>query len=500
MQLDLRALVILLLALALVFSSVACTTIAAGRGTLVKAGPVESPAYNGPEFSTLIADSGPVLVGLNGHEPHSIADWNSFKTAHRGTGKASVGRLAVTVRDQALTPALVALDASRANAAEVAKLLLDPKLSLTEKSALTTQLRDHFLSLPESPSRLLPTGAQGGRIEYRYFPQLTIDLTASLQVADPLTRFEYVAVAIRIKPEHQARFINFAPKAADLYDFTVATLKQTASASAKLDATSTLSAVGKSGVSSESGDTTQTASNDRTRGSSFASGIGFSLSDELTREIRTALEARAAGVHDNGRLFVAELRSNDRRRISGTISHDLMLEIPSEVVKSDAKATIEHETSAPVDSTVEAEVRLVGVVRHVRKLGSIGTFRRVPEPIKDEVFHEVLVFEQTLQLWRFNGVAIARLTAVPVTNLTILTNEADASFTVQTQTGAVIASGVGRSSKFVVPAETALNIVFGPINRAAGDTPYSLSAPPIKVTVGKDTVASVVGAYTTTKP
>lgn len=491
MAFESRDLLLAAAAAVLVLTLSSCASIGTGRSTLVKAEAPSPLQYTGEEFSGFIAASGVELVGLGGDKAHSPEEWREFQKTIYGGSKQQPGAISIHVRDQTMTPPLVAVDASRSSSAEVSKILLDPKLSFQDKEELIAQLRDFYRSLPESQTRLIVHGAD---LRYRYFPLLTIDVTASLRVADPLSRFDYVAVAIRLPKESRARFVNFSPKAADLYEFTVAQLKQSASLTAKVDPSASLSAVSKSGRSFESSDTTRTVSDDVTRGQTVASGLGFALSDELTREIRTSLDARAAGIHDDGRLFIVELRSNERRRISGTITHDVMLEVPSSWQPGES-TEVTYERAAPLDSLVEADVRMVGVVRHVRKRGQTGTFKKAPEPLNDEAFHEVVVKDERVRLWEFDGLPLGRLTETPLPTLRVVTNEADAAFVVRDSAGAVVATGAGKSTEIPLKAGTSVTVEFSPINRTAQAQTYSLSAPAVKVEVAAGG-SIAVGNYT----
>ncbi|MBB6228800.1 hypothetical protein FHS79_002991 [Polymorphobacter multimanifer] len=498
MDFEYRTLVMAVLLVGGALFLASCTAIGTGRATLIRADrPVDQSGqtiYTGREFDHLLVQPAPKFSGkLTGKISEQA--WGEYRRSIYGNETGTAANIAVSARDQSVTPAIVPLDAIRSNTGDIAKVLLDPKLSAQQKDKLIIQLRDSLLSAPESPSRLVQHGqTPTGSIVYHYFPQLTLDLTGTLQSADALDRFDFIAAAIRIPGNSKARFINFAPKAADLFDFTLGQLKQSASATAKADAGRTGSDVEKAGSTPAVG---STAAQESTRGASFGAGLNFALSDELTRDLRSSLEARSAGILDNGKLFLVELRSNDQRRIAGTYNFDVMLEVPSDIEKSTAESPVAYTLSNPQETEVMAEVRVVGIIRHVARSGQTGIFKKAPEPLNDDVFREVVVRDMLVPLWSFNNIPLAQI--AENFNLTVLANEDDASFSVLDEASKVIGYGTGRFNRLSIPAGTKARIAFNPINRVTTNQAFILEAPAQSVEAGATPVVAV-GAYTTRKP
>lgn len=379
----------------------ACTTLGTGRSTLVLADPPATAVYGGTEFSHLIARPGRKFVGLQGRKARTEAEWTAFRDERLGGQAASAATIDVNVRDQTNTPPLELFNVETVTAADVAKVLTDHTLTPAQKDALLIQLRDNFRGMPETYSRLVSHGAdQNGNLVYFYFPQVTIDLTGTLNTAETLDRFDFIAAAIRIPDDVDATFINFSPKAADLFDFTLGQLKQTAAAMASANA----------GTKATTGSTTanKPAGGPETGTSvggelSYGGSVGLTLTDELTRDMKSSLEARSAGIMLNGKLFLVELRSNEQRRIAGTYSYNVMLQVPS-TGSRETKGPTTTWTSTPNVARIDATVRVVGIVRHVVRPGKTGTFRRVPEPLNDETYRQVVLREQPVTLWRFTNI------------------------------------------------------------------------------------------------
>ncbi len=497
MDFEYRAIVVALVVVGGALLLASCTAIGTGRSTLIRADrPVDQSGkqiYTGEEFDHLLVQPAPRFSGKVAGNI-SEAAWRAFRRSVYGTEAGTAANIAVSARDQSATPAIVPIDAIRSNTGDIAKVLLDPKLSPQQKDKLIIQLRDSLLSAPESPSRLVQHGqTAGGSIVYHYFPQLSLDLTGTLQSADPLDRFDFIAAAVRIPGSSQARFINFAPKAADLFDFTLGQLKQSATASAKADAGRTGSDVDKAGSTPAAG---STAAQESSRGTSFGAGLNLSLSDELTRDLRSSLEARSAGILDDGKLFLVELRSNDQRRIAGTYNFDVMLEVPSDIVTSGVDSAVAYTLSDPQVKEVIAEVRVVGIIRHVARTGQTGVFKKAPEPLNDDVFREVVVRDMLVPLWTFNNIPLAQV--AENFNLTVLSNEDDASFSVIDEQGKVIGYGTGRFNRLSIPAGTKARVAFNPINRVTTNQAFILEASDQSVEAGATPVVAV-GAYTTRK-
>jgi hypothetical protein len=461
------------------------------------ANPSAGGIYNGNEFNHLIATSSRTVVGLQGKSPPTEDEWIAFRNARLGTSNVGA-KIDVNVRDQTNTPPLDLFNIETATAADVAKILTNNALTTKEKDKLLIQLRDNFRGMPESYSRLVSHGMQEvehnnkkeSATVYHYFPQLTIDLTGSLNSVAPLDRFDFLAAAIRIPAESKIRFINFSPKAADLFDFTLGQLKQTASVSANATAADK-STMSNSVVSGKTGGPQTTVGGGGEM--NLGGAVTFAASDELTRDLKSSLEARSAGILDGGHLLLIELRGNDQKRIGGTYTFNVMLEVPSTVEKKEAPPQAIW-TSNPVETNLVGEVRVVGIVRHVVKPGQTGTFKRVPEPLNDETFREVVLRDMAVPLLTFNNLALAQITEA--TTLVVYTNHESASFTIYDETtNEVLGHGTGREAHFAIGTPNKVKVLFHPII-LSGNSPQMLSAPMVaNLSITK--TATAVGSYTT---
>lgn len=472
----------------LIFGGVlsACTVLGTGRNTLVLADPPPACIYGGNEFKHLIAAPGKTrLVGLQGKKAHEDTEWETFRNRRLGGVNADAASIDINVRDQTNTPPLDLFNIETVTAADVAKVLTDHTLTTQQKDALLTQLRDNFRGMPETYSRLVSHGAENGKQLYYYFPQVTVDLTGTLNTAETLDRFDFVAAAIRIPDNTDVSFINFSPKVADLFEFTLGQFKQTASATASAS-TSNKATVNKPTGAPETG-----ASIGGELG--YGGSVSFTLTDELTRDIKSSLEARSAGIMKKGKLFLVELRSNEQKHIAGTYSFNVMLQVPStaEVRHSkDGKTT--WTSSIPKVKSIEAEVRVVGIVRHVVKPGTTGVFERVPEPLNDETYRQVVLHDQRVTLWKFTDVPISN--ASIDSNLTVYSNIDGASFIVVDQTnGKKLAQGTGREAHVNVNTKSKVKVIFVPAI-VGGDKPVVLKAPEVAgIMPGNDAYA--IGNY-----
>jgi hypothetical protein len=497
LHIDVSKIVISVVLLILVGALSACKVLGTGRSTLVLADPPPTCIYGGNEFKHLIATPGKTrLIGLQGKKSHEDAEWETFKNSQLGGTNADAANIDINVRDQTNTPPLDLFNIETVTAADVAKVLTDHTLTKQQKDALLTQLRDNFRGMPETYSRLVSHGAENGKQLYYYFPQVTIDLTGTLNTAEVLDRFDFVAAAIRIPDNNtDVTFINFSPKVADLFDFTLGQLKQTASAKASVNTSNKVTTSATTGNNSTSAPGTGTSVGGEL---GYGGSVDFTLTDELTRDIKSSLEARSAGIMKKGKLFMVELRSNEQKHIAGTYSFNVMLQVPSTAeVKHSKDGKTTWTMSIPKMKSIEAEVRVVGIVRHVVKPGTTGIFERVPEPLNDETYRQVVLHDQKVTLWKFTDVPISD--ASIDWNLTVYSNIDGASFIVVDQSnGKKLGHGTGREAHFKVDAKNKVKVVFMPAI-VGGDKPVLLKVPRdiTGITPGKDAYA--IGNYSPLK-
>jgi hypothetical protein len=499
-----------------------CTTLGSGHATVVLAVLPAAKAYNGTEFGYLIVKPGQSrIVVTHGDPAEGAAHWAAYQDKHAGTQDSA--RMDVTTRDLNVTPPLDPLNIEATNAGDIAKIMSDNTTTLAQKTALVRGLRDNYRQMPENflpfvsrqedvefdPVTHLGLGkivAKAGSATseavtvYHYYPKVAIDLTGELQTVASLDRFEFLAVAVRlVDPTKQVTFANFSPKPADLFDFTLGSLKQTASASAT--ATPGSSSTAKDTATSTPA-TGSTQGSERDSGTTYGANLNLSLSNELTHDLKSSLEGRAAGIVGDQRVFMMQLRGNDQRRIAGTYSYSVMLDIPSIPRRIKAKdSTQTYIVSNPVVDALTAEVRIVGVVRHVGKMGMTGTFTRVPEPTNDDTYEEVLVSEKTVPLWQLhqNVMVDTEANTTPPPNLVVYTNQDAATFTVYADGPGrtVLARGKGREASLLLKKARQVSIVFDPIV-TSGATPHALTAPPVEhllIDATGETKAQVVSNY-----
>lgn len=478
-----------------------CTVIGNGHNSVVLGEVPQDPnypRYPGREFQGLLrTPNGPPIIPSKGTVAEEYAGWTTYQATHAGTLESA--QLDLVVRDLNVTPSLDQLNIESNNAADVAKIMADSTTSADLKGQLVERLRNNYRRMPENYLPMVPRqefkdfgdGAGEQQITaYHWFPKVALDLTGQLQTVGSSDRFEYLAVAMTLVNEREpgtntplpVTFVNFAPKAADLFDFTLGTFKQTASmtgsgsiggsASSKTTSGSNQTNTG-TGISS-----TETKGSETNVGSTNGASLSLTVSDELTRDLRSSIDTRSAGITNDGKTFVIALRSNEQRRISGTYSYAVMLDIAPKVSKAQlANGAVVVVSDTPTRQ-IWADVRIIGVIRHVAKMGKTGTFKRIPEPTNDEVFNEVLVRQKRMLLWELHQDALIDSFPAP-SNLVVYTNHDSATFSViASDTRKILARGKGRETSFPLKDGQVVEIEFDPII-LAGNAPSVLTARPI---------------------
>ena len=528
---------VLLLLLAVV---VGCTTIGTAKSTLVLAKAPEAKQYHGAEFGNFLTDENKVqLRSTSRGEAFSEKTWLKLISDRFGVDAQQAktdyyavapktANVSVSIRDLSRTPPLDSFNFDLQKVDEISKLLLDRDVADAKRNELIEGIRNHFTILPEVSSRTVLDRYDDGVALWRYFIELELDFTGSLQSVDPDARFDYLAAAIRIPGDVDARFINFSPKEADLFDLTIGQLKSTGSL------TASASQAANAKETSVNEDTSVDGVTDKTTtdvGTTTNYGLNFELTEELTRDIKSTLETRSAGIHDDGKLFLLELKGSAAKRVAGTYTYKLMVEVRSEgellekcgrpiILNNETKQwelkdpnadgkpseECEKETPKPVWGVsqpqiddLRVETRSIGIVNHTLEAGRTGMFSRVPEPLNDQAFKQVIVEEEVLDVWKFNAVARAEklLTQpTPPNNLLIKTGHSDAVFYVQDKTAGneILAVGRGTDAAFSVEREKNLEIVFLPIVKS-GDIALEFTADPVSVSVPEGGSRTVVGVY-----
>jgi hypothetical protein len=363
--------------------------------------------------------------------------------------------LSVTVRDMSASPSM---DRIGVDAAQFGGVAPTRKGDQGGKAAAGASLRRYMSSQPEiAPATMQRSYVDGDRLQTTTitFPRVMIDITGSPLAFGVDERFDYLAASITIHPG-PLRFVNFTPKEADLFAFTTAQLKTTSSATGNASA----------GVKPTGTGTAKINAPEATLG------IAMTNSQEISRELKSALEARSAGIYDDGQTFLVELRSNEQRRIAGTYSFEMMLEYDPTPV-----ADRQDED----DLACHATFTIVGVERHAIKAGTRGFLHSVPEPEMDDVLREAIVTTGTLCLWE-PPEDVADDTRNH--NLAIVMNEPDGRYSVSQQIDGemewrVIDWGEGPEGSTRVFPDKEARIDFMPINRDES----TLEAPSVTVTL-----------------
>lgn len=502
-----RALLLFVMVFVSLFVLTACGTVGNGRSTLVLAKKPSGNNYSGDEFAALLTDSDKTqLRAMGAGDQLSQGLWASTvkkrfggDTTNGVTQPPHVASVSLTVRDRTRTPIFTSFNLDVAQLDEILALLLNNKISNQEKQKLIASARNNYVTLSEVPERVVfdryvPASAQenAGAPEWRYFIELEVNLTGTLESPDPLTRFSYLAAVLRIPNGIEARFINFEPKVADLYEIAIGHLKTAGSASANAkkgaSANQDLTTVDKSQTDIE---TTSKMS----AGATSETGFSLQLNEELTREIKAGLDIRSAGIHQDGKVFLIELRGTDLQRIAGTYTYNVMLEIRSRPRLSEDGTVYFGE---PLERALSLETRSVAVVRHVVKRGRTGYLTRVPEPLNDHAFHQVIVADGKAEAWRFRETPRGDrvVTESEPDNLIVRSPYNDATFVIRARgnNGRVIAYGTGTQATYRLDPGTHLTVEFLPIVRT-DEAIVELIADSEDVTIPADGASTVVAHY-----
>ena len=193
-------------------------------------------------------------------------------------------------------------------------------------------------------------------------------------------------------------------------------------------------------------------------------------------------------------FFFADFRSIKQRRIGGTYTFDIMLEV---------KSFMEDGLSYPcVD--VSADAYLVGIVRHVYDRGFTGVMTKVPEPENDHTLNRVFVEEvKNINLWNFAIEPFGYPIKSPdVFSVAVVTNDDAALFVIRNAaTNEVLESGSGKLAKIVIPSpsdDLDAYVEFLAITRYEGENEHQLEAEPserFSIPAFKTAGITVVGNY-----
>jgi len=434
--------------------TLACVAVGTGTRTIVTA-PVDtdcptqlaSHRWMLNQLPHLLADGcseAPVLyVGKNGqvgHKPrYSKKDYVEYMTERYGSPGYVPVSLGVTVRNRTRLPAFTPVDYRKAYAAALFASKLPEEQVETRFEKLKHQ-PDMYESTTLTGTKTLE--GRGVLKKYKYFPRISVDLSANVRTPSPEDEISFLYLAVRLS-DTGVRFIDFHPKDADFAEFSRGQLTQTLQAQASLEASSSATEVSKL-----AGDDTVPV--DTSVGQQGLS-VSLSYSDAYVTQLKDAIERRTTGVIEEGRTFVAMFRSLRELRIGGTYNFDLMLEVPAAQVTGDDGKLISWE---PTPTEVYAEILVVAVVRHVKKRGMTGTFKRVPESENDRVFEQVVFHPlSTQRVWWWSGESWVGFQELPeYCTIEIYTNRDDATFVIESPAGSPRLSGAGKKAVLDLPS------------------------------------------------
>ena len=397
---------------------------------------------------------------LGTFKPSDRTPFESHLEGKFGNKDCLAADLSVLVRDRTKSPALIPVDVKLET--ELLSIYKSSETPDAEKVTVAEAVRSRLQNIPDLYERTTVYRVEDGRKKYHYFPRIQVEFSSRLLSPSPLDSLAYLGMVIVIKDDDPARFVDYQPKAADIVEFTRGQLtlenQLQAKASPALEqgisdkiAGASEAAVGSSGKKSSSSETTDS------RKSSISPELSFTLSESYLNELKESIEARTSGILNNGRVFFADFRAIKEKRIGGTYSFDLMLEIPSKLI--DYKEVGLY-SSEPESNEVRADAYLVTVVRHVADRGYTGLFTQVPDPEYDTVFHQVITKKEPgLSLWTFGGVPWGDETLKePPAEFTVkvITNRNDASFVVKSvEDGSILGRGSGNMAEIkLLPVKT----------------------------------------------
>jgi hypothetical protein len=520
---------------------IGCSTIGTGTRVVLKA------QHHADAFSfypTLIAspnesDFESRIVVIPPETNISSQDFNDFITKRYGNRTLVTADLSATIRDRASMPPFLPVDISKSLVDSILPIYKDEsKLSEEQKIEKENLLKARLLNVPDLPHTTSLHHYENGREVYFYYPRVQVDFSGRLLSNVYSEQFNYLGMIIRINniksskvcscefaakctdanivgkkcavSEYPIRFVDFSPKLADMVEYSRGTSQQAAQLQAK----------GTAGATRGGEETTATpipgiqggtVTSKLTGGRALGGELSYTFSETYAAELKDAIEKRSAAILENGKVFVAEFRAIREKRIGGTYNFDLMLEIPA-IIRPGQPKTLLY-TSEPVTNRLDADIYLIGVVRHIRKHGTRGFFTRVPEIENDDTYETVtlnVLKDQTL--WLFTDspwTGYDRVQNKSEIKINILTNRDDAMFLVTDLSGNLLGKGKGKEAIISVDNKgddtqpstfRDLKVTFMPIvSEIAGQGTVLRLSPPvaqnIKIKSGESGIVLVEGYY-----
>lgn len=438
-----------------------CSTVGRGQTSLVQESTNDTTLTK--YFPQYFVQGNKKILAYGDYKPLSDNKINRLLIERYGNAGYSAAALGFTVRDRTKLPPLIPVDVGIPG-----KLFdfysEDNKSSVEERIALEDLIYARVNNVPDMKRRTTLHHVEDGVEVHYLYPRLYFDFSSSLRSPMNSDRFAYLGLLVRLKTcecnvnentfGDSVRIADFWPKDADLVEYTRGTLTQKAQMDAKLTY----------GSSSENSTTTTAGTEDAkttvvdnsTNSPSAGAELAYSFSDTYVNELKDAFERRTTGLFEDGKVFFAEFRAIQQKRIGGTYGFDLMLEVPASIESipdHDANGANQY-YAKPIVDEVKADVFLVGVVRHVSVSGKTGTLVRVPEPTNDIAVERVTLERlPETKLWRFNGLPYHAATELErsVYRIIVISNISNARYLLRdTATGEVIDTGSGQKSEFDV--------------------------------------------------
>lgn len=480
------------------------TRIGGGSATLITA-KVSDGGDFAKYFPDLVAHETEAMRALTPRATVDRKRYNEYLKTKFGSTSLQTSMLSIVVRDRTKIPPFLPIDISIEK--QLLVIYLDKELSNAKKEDLAKAAKASIFNVPDLPDRTaLHDIAADGRKTYFFYPRVQFDFSSKLNTPSELDRFEYLGIVLKVsdtesQQDAKVRIIDFQPKAADIVEFTRGELTQ----KAELDAKAAISSQGVSKVTkgtatkSTAGDTSSTGA-EQTQTATRSPDVGLSMSETYVNALKDSIDARSAGILEEGRVFFAAFRSIKTKRIGGTYSFDLMLEVPSST-REEGNGVY---SSQPCLKEVRVDASLIAVVRHVYKRGMTGWWTRVPEPDNDRTYLQVMTKSiKNLQLWAFSGVAWTTREAMkPVEHaVLVLTNRSDARFVVKDSDGKILGDGAGSSAKISLPPPSTnlqVHVEFLDVIEIVKDAVHVFSAKPSSdFSIGKteEEQYTVVGTY-----
>jgi hypothetical protein len=507
----------LIIVLVFVLLLAGCANVGKGSVTLIPANLGDAAAAFKKYYPDLVT-SDESLRPLTPGSTTDIKKYTKYLEDKLGGKDCETSKLSIVVRDRTKIPPFLPVDISIEK--ELLGLYLNKDIPSEEKKKLAEIAKANLLNVPDLPSRTTIHDVIPGKEKlYFYYPRIQIDFASRLRSPSALDRYTYLGMAVELITDRKIqakntepdakdvqcdgpRFIDFQPKAADIVEFTWGELTQKADLAAKTSLSK--EDIDKMTAGTSFGpDTNQaTSGSERSHTNKFAPELSFTMSETFVNALKDSIEARTAGILQQGNTFFTDFRAIKERRIGGTYNFDMMLEVPATLITSDDSSHLY--ISQPCVTEIRANVYMAAVVRHVYKRGYTGWFRRVPEPDNDKVYFQVVVKQlPNVLLWKYSGVPWFKeqKTRSDEFVVSVTTNREDAKFVVKgiDANGHIYGVGSGSAAQIIIPVQEddiEVHVKFLDVFDVTDDSVHVFSAHEShKFTIKKGEERSVIGNY-----